>query len=101
MNLLIASIHLSGPLYDMSSKQELPDKFSILSEIVMSKRTIRDFEDKEVPKDVIVRMLDVARWSPSGSNLQDWRFVIIRDKKIIKALKMFSPGWIGVVHPRS
>ncbi|BDR91020.1 nitroreductase family protein [Vulcanisaeta souniana] len=77
------------------NEQYSSSKFSVLSEIIMSRRTIRDFEDKDVPRDVIVKILDVARWSPSGSNLQDWRFVIIRDKKLIKALKMFSPGWIG------
>ena len=83
----------------MMSEQKSLDRFSILSEIIISRRTIRDFEDRDVPKDVIVKILDIARWSPSGSNLQDWRFVIIRDKKIIKAIKMFSPGWIGSGSP--
>ena len=74
---------------------QTPSKADILIDIIKSRRTIRSFEDREVPKEVIERILEVARWSPSGSNAQEWRFVVVTDKKLLKALRMFSPGWLG------
>lgn len=64
-------------------------------DVIKSRRTIRNFEDKDVPKSVLEKILDTARWAPSGSNAQEWRFIVITDKKLLKALKMFSPGWLG------
>lgn len=69
--------------------------FETVAEVVKKRRTIREFTDEPVPREVVERILDIARWSPSGSNVQDWRFVVVTDKKLLKAIKMFSPGWIG------
>jgi len=67
-----------------------------LINVIKTRRTIRRFKkDAKVPREVIERILDVARWSPSGSNAQEWRFIVITDEKLLKAMKMFSPGWLG------
>lgn len=69
---------------------------NLLADVIRARRTIRRFKkDLKVPKEVIEEILDVARWSPSGSNAQEWRFVVVTDEKLLKALKMFSPGWLG------
>lgn len=74
-------------------------KFEVVAEVVKGRRTIREYTDEAPPKDVVERILDLARWSPSGSNVQDWRFVVVTDKKLLKAIKMFSPGWLGGGNP--
>lgn len=38
----------------------------------------RSFTDQEVPEDVLHSLFEAARWAPSGSNLQPWRFIIAR-----------------------
>lgn len=70
-------------------------KFKTVTEVIKTRRTIREYTEETVPREIIEKILDVARWSPSGSNVQDWRFVVVTDKKLLKAIKMFSPGWIG------
>lgn len=71
------------------------EKFEFLSNIIKTRRTIRYFSDQEVSKDLLVKIMDVTRWIPTGSNLQDLRFIIVYNKKILRLIKMFSPGWIG------
>ncbi|MEM4880659.1 MAG: nitroreductase family protein [Desulfurococcaceae archaeon] len=74
-------------------------KFEILADIVKTRRTVREYSEESVPREVVETVLDLARWSPSGSNVQDWRFVVVTDKKLLKAIKMFSPGWLGGGNP--
>lgn len=66
-----------------------------LVKVVRTRRTVRLFKDVKVPKELIVRILDTARWAPSGGNAQDWRFVVVTDEKLLRAMRMFSPGWLS------
>jgi len=43
------------------------------------RRSCRDFTDEPVPREMILELLEAARWSPSGGNLQPWRFVVVHD----------------------
>ncbi|MEM1831304.1 MAG: nitroreductase family protein [Desulfurococcaceae archaeon] len=68
----------------------------VLANVIRTRRTIRRFKKgMKVAKEIIERILDIARWSPSGSNAQEWRFIVVTDEKLLKAMKMFSPGWLG------
>lgn len=44
-----------------------------------SRRTVRDFERRNVPDEVIENALKTAVSAPSGANRQPWRFVVVRD----------------------
>jgi nitroreductase len=46
-------------------------------EAVTSRRAVRGFTDRHVPKEVLERVLSVAAWSPSGSNLQPWNTYVV------------------------
>jgi len=76
-------------------KGQSQSRADTLIDIIKSRRTIRSFKDEEIPREMIEKILDVARWSPSGSNAQEWRFVVVTDRNVLKALRMFSPGWLG------
>ncbi len=53
-----------------------------LCELAMNRRSIRGYQkDKEVPEEVIRKILEIARWAPSGGNGQPWEFIVIRDKE--------------------
>jgi nitroreductase len=65
-------------------------------EIIKSRRSIRNFLEKPVPSDLFSSLLEAARWAPSGSNMQPWVFVAVREKDNIRKIKMFSPGLGGV-----
>lgn len=46
-----------------------------------SRRTVRDFERRRVPDEVITNALKTAVSAPSGANRQPWRFVVVRDQE--------------------
>ena len=62
-------------------------------ETIIGRRSIRRFAGREVPQEIVERILEAGRWAPSGSNAQPWRFVVVR--KRIRKIKMFSPGLDG------
>ena len=47
-------------------------------EAVRSRRSIRQFEPREVPDSVVTELLDLARYAPSSMNGQPWHFVLVR-----------------------
>lgn len=48
-----------------------------VAEAVLTRRSIRAFQDKPVPLDVLRRVMDTARWAPSGCNFQPWEATIV------------------------
>jgi len=48
-----------------------------VSEAVMSRRAVRAFTDTPVPLDVLRRVMDKARYTPSGCNFQPWEATIL------------------------
>ncbi|GAB2832626.1 nitroreductase family protein [Actinocorallia aurea] len=55
---------------------------------------IRDFTDEPVPDDVLYRILDSARFAPSGGNNQGWRVVVVKDPALRAALRdLYAKVW--------
>ncbi|MET8211793.1 nitroreductase family protein, partial [Streptomyces sp. NPDC005373] len=46
-------------------------------EAVTSRRAVRGFTDRQVPREALERVLSAAAWSPSGSNIQPWRAYVV------------------------
>lgn len=57
--------------------------FNGLSEIIKTRRSIRKWEDKDIPDNLIKECLDIATFAPSGGNHQMWKFYIIKNKELI------------------
>jgi nitroreductase len=56
--------------------------------------TSRRFTDESVPVEVLQRVLDNARFAPSGGNRQGWRVVVVRDAERRAALRdLYQPHW--------
>jgi nitroreductase len=55
-------------------------------EAMMKRRTIRRFEDKPVPYEVLVKCVDAGRLAPSGKNKQPWEYIIVDDKQLLPEL---------------
>ncbi|MBI4317485.1 MAG: nitroreductase family protein [Chloroflexi bacterium] len=53
------------------------------AELARSRRTVRGFQkDRDVPDEMVERILDIARWAPSGGNAQPWEFIVVRDAEM-------------------
>ena len=70
---------------------------------VRSRRSIRAFLDKPVPRETLDAILDAARYAPSGSNFQPWQVHAVcgalRDSIVQDALAAFEAGEIGADWP--
>ncbi|HCP23517.1 MAG: nitroreductase [SAR202 cluster bacterium] len=53
---------------------------------IRSRRTVRDYKPDPIPEDVLHKILQAARWSPSSSNTQKWSFIVIRDRDTLASL---------------
>jgi len=57
-----------------------------LIEAILSRRSIRAFKSNPVPKQLIIKLLEIATHAPSAVNLQPWEFFILRGD-ILKNVK--------------
>jgi iodotyrosine deiodinase len=48
------------------------------------RRTVRDFSDEPVDRDIIESCLRAASTAPSGANQQPWQFVVVSDPAVKK-----------------
>ena len=53
---------------------------------IKSRESVRSFLDKKVESEKLTNILELARLAPSFFNRQDWRFVIVQDKKTKRKL---------------
>ncbi len=56
-------------------------------QLVRARRSIRNFRPDPLPADLLDRLLDAARWAPSGYNLQPTHFVVVTDPALKPALR--------------
>ncbi|QCR32443.1 nitroreductase family protein [Lysinibacillus sp. SGAir0095] len=49
--------------------------------VILNRWSPRSFSEKEVSEEVLMRIFEAARWSPSAMNMQPWRFIIARTKE--------------------
>tara|TARA_Y100000310_G_scaffold203527_1_gene203776 strand:+ start:18560 stop:19150 length:591 start_codon:yes stop_codon:yes gene_type:complete len=48
--------------------------------VFLGRRSFRKYKKKEVPINLIGEIIDLARYTPSSGNLQNWRFVVVTDQ---------------------
>jgi nitroreductase len=60
-------------------------------------RSVRSFRPDPVPDEFLTEILEVARWTGSGSNRQPWTFVVVRDRATLQAIAAASPNVRHVV----
>lgn len=75
----------------MTGKQSLMN----VTEAVTSRRSIRQFLDKPVPYEVLRRVMDKARWAPSGCNYQPWQATILTGKPLAEFRALIADEPLG------
>ena len=53
---------------------------------IKNRRTIRRFKPNPIDEEMIQMILEAGRWAPSFSNLQPWKFIVIKDQGLKNAL---------------
>ncbi len=60
----------------------------VLFGIIQQRRSIRRYQDRPIPDDVLVRLLEAARWAPSAHNRQPWRMAVLQSAESRHRLAM-------------
>jgi nitroreductase len=55
-------------------------------ETVRTVLAVREYQDKPIPDDVLVRIVEAGHLSPSASNVQPWHFVVVTDRTGLREL---------------
>ena len=68
--------------------EEMKQRAVSFRELMQRRRTVRQFSDRPVPREVIEECLLVAGSAPSGANLQPWHFVVVTDPKVKREIRI-------------
>jgi nitroreductase len=72
-----------------------------LFEIIKTTRSMRRLKPDPVPNDLIRKILEAGVCAPSGGNMQQWRFLVIRDVEVKEtAGALYKRAWDERVAPR-
>ncbi len=55
-------------------------------EAIRNRFSVRRFKPDVIPDELLLKILEAARWAPSPFNTQPWEFIIIKDKETLKAI---------------
>jgi len=67
--------------------EEMRQRVQDFYEDIDRRRTVRDFSDKPVPRDIIETALKAANTAPSGANLQPWHFAVVSGAETKKRIR--------------
>ncbi len=92
--------------------EEMRERLQAFYDDLNRRRTVREFSDRPVPRDIIETALKAANTAPSGANLQPWHFVVVSGaetkKKIREAAEVeerefyehrASEEWLAALEP--
>ncbi len=51
-----------------------------LMEVIKSRRSIRRYEEKDVPDEVLNQLFEAVMWTPSWANTQCWELIVVKDR---------------------
>jgi len=61
-------------------------------EAISSRKSVREYSDKIVDKELIKKIIDAGRVAATARNEQPWEFIVISDKKILKNICGICPN---------
>jgi iodotyrosine deiodinase len=100
------------PSYEEYPVEEMRERLAAFYAAVDRRRTVREFSDRPVPRDIIETALRAANTAPSGANLQPWHFAVVSGQETKKRIReaaeaeerefyehRASPEWLAALEP--
>lgn len=72
---------------EMLTAEQVEAKSKDYFDQLNSRRSVRDFEDWDVPRSAIENIIKTASSAPSGAHKQPWTFVAVQDKEVKKRIR--------------
>ncbi len=66
-----------------------------LKKALLDRRSVRQFEERDVEKELLQELLVAGIWSPTAGNIQPWVFFCITERARIHRIQVVSPGMLG------
>jgi len=77
----------NGKIYpEFLDQKDSQSKLSETEMIIYKRRSIRLYQKKQVPKELVKRVIEAGRYAPSAGNNQPWKFIVIQNKDEIKKI---------------
>jgi iodotyrosine deiodinase len=67
--------------------EEMQKRATDFYQQMKTRRTVRDFSDKAVPREIIEDCIQTAGTAPNGANLQPWHFVVVESKEVKRQIR--------------
>ena len=100
------------PNYEEYPPEEMQQRVADFYQSVDRRRTVREFADRPVPREIIETALLSANTAPSGANLQPWHFAVVSGPETKKKIRVAaeieerefyehraSPEWLAALEP--
>lgn len=68
--------------------EEMQQRAAAFYALMRRRRTVRDFSDRPVPRQIIEDCLRTAGTAPNGANMQPWHFVVVTDPALKKQIRL-------------
>jgi nitroreductase len=59
-------------------------------EAIKQRRSIRQFTEQAIERELLEQILDAARWAPTAGNQQRWRFIVVTDPTVKEMVRRAS-----------
>ena len=93
-----AKILMQDQNYQKESNLDLEvayNKAEELFDLIKTRRSVRSWQSKNIPKDVIEKLIEAATWAPSACNRQSVRYVVLEDEEQRMALVKLREKFLG------
>ena len=74
--------------FKKQTEKEMVQRSKNFLVMIKSRRTVRDFSEKNIPESVIENAVSAAASAPSGANKEPWHFVIVKDPALKKKIRV-------------
>jgi nitroreductase/NAD-dependent dihydropyrimidine dehydrogenase PreA subunit len=64
--------------------KNLEENFTETEKVILSRRSTRWYKKEQVPEFMVKRILEAGRFAPTAGNFQSWKFIVIREPKLIE-----------------
>ncbi len=68
-------------------------------EAIKNRRSVRRFEDRPVPDELIKKIIEAGQWAPSACNRQAWKFIVVDSNDIKESLRRETTAYFVTKAP--
>ena len=82
-----AIIHGELPIEGFTDRLPIAITPDVMREFLMSRRSIRAFKEKSVPRELIEKLIEIGTHAGTAANAQTEGFVVVQDKEVLSQLE--------------